>query len=273
MSLCQEHAETEQHSLFYVDQLADAFAAELSLIEIKTFCHEIPNCIECPLRSECAYPNSLPQNSDPVWISFRKAQGETISTEKILYFLLNPLSENHLLSSVPRLIHLRELQQKTRMDLQTTFPTIPHVAEKLMGLFELFRRYQESELSPGKSFASSADIFHHFRFTLETVKQELFLVVLLDHHNHYLHETMITKGLLNKSLVHPREVFSVAIEHRAAAIILIHNHPSGDPQPSDEDIQITQRIKNSGKIIGIEVLDHIIIGNRVYYSFADEGRL
>jgi DNA repair protein RadC len=103
-------------------------------------------------------------------------------------------------------------------------------------------------------------------------KQELFLVIALDGASKVLYTKIIFKGTLNQSLVHPREVFSDAIRERAAGIIIAHNHPSDTASPSRADRQITDRLKESGKILGIELLDHIIVtpsGN--YFSFSDDG--
>jgi DNA repair protein RadC len=81
----------------------------------------------------------------------------------------------------------------------------------------------------------------------------------------------VSEGSLNQSIVHPREVFNVAVRESAAAIILLHNHPTGDPTPSQEDLDVTHRLHEVGELMGIKVLDHIIIGEKAYYSFADRG--
>ena len=86
-------------------------------------------------------------------------------------------------------------------------------------------------------------------------------------------EEDVTKGILNKRLVRPREVFASSIEHRAVALICFHNHPSGDPEPSQEDLRITERLVEIGKLVGIPVLDHVIVGGDNYTSFADKGLL
>ena len=106
---------------------------------------------------------------------------------------------------------------------------------------------------------------------MEREKQEQFIIVLLDNKHRDLVEEDVTKGILNKSLVHPQEVFASAIEHRAAALICVHNHPSGEPGHSQEDYQITQRMVEVGKLVGIPVLDHVIVGGENYASFADKG--
>lgn len=80
-------------------------------------------------------------------------------------------------------------------------------------------------------------------------------------------------GILNSALVHPREVFKQAIRKNAHAIILVHNHPSGDPEPSDEDHQITETMTKAGKLLGIPVLDHVVVGDKKYFSFSEEGKI
>ena len=104
-------------------------------------------------------------------------------------------------------------------------------------------------------------------------KQESFFILILDNKHRTIKLQKISQGILNKSLVHPREVFAPAIQLRAAAIILIHNHPSGDPTPSTADINITRRLVQVGEIVGISVLDHVIIGKSSFYSFVDEDRM
>lgn len=101
--------------------------------------------------------------------------------------------------------------------------------------------------------------------------REHFRVILLNTKNRVLDVDTVSIGSLNASLVHPREVFKRAVQRSAAAIILVHNHPSGDPSPSQEDLQISQRLCEAGRIIGIEVLDHIIIGDHVFTSFKEKG--
>jgi len=109
------------------------------------------------------------------------------------------------------------------------------------------------------------------RFT--TKRQEYFLVVTLDAAHKVIKIHIVTIGLLNRTLVHPREVFVRAIRDHAASIILAHNHPSGELEPSREDKEATTRLLGAGKLIGIEVLDHIIIAKGGYYSFRESGNL
>jgi DNA repair protein RadC len=104
-------------------------------------------------------------------------------------------------------------------------------------------------------------------------QQEYFLALYLDGANHLIQTKIITIGILNQSLVHPREVFSYAIEKRCASIIVAHNHPSGILEASNEDINVTKRLKESGRILGIELLDHLIITSDGYLSLKEEGVL
>ena len=108
---------------------------------------------------------------------------------------------------------------------------------------------------------------------LRDKKQEYFLSLTLDGASNLIQKRTVFIGTLNHSIVHPREVFADAIGDRAAGIIFVHNHPSGDPTPSKQDIEITKRLVEVGKIVGIEVIDHVIITKKSYYSFQAEGML
>nr|WP_272917326.1 MULTISPECIES: DNA repair protein RadC [Halobacillus] len=108
---------------------------------------------------------------------------------------------------------------------------------------------------------------------MRDLKQEHFICLFLNTKNQVLHRQTIFIGSLNASIVHPREVFKEAVKRSAASIICAHNHPSGDPTPSQEDIQVTQRLKECGKMIGIELLDHIVIGDRTFISLKEKGYL
>ena len=130
----------------------------------------------------------------------------------------------------------------------------------------------KTSLKPGQQFKRSNDIYDYFHEQLRGKKQEVFLAVLLDNKNRIIKtESDVSAGSLTSSIVHPREAFKAAIRESAASVIFVHNHPSGDPEPSKEDIQITHRLVEAGNIVGIKILDHIIIGNEQYVSFKDRG--
>ncbi|HEX9948542.1 MAG TPA: DNA repair protein RadC [Thermodesulfobacteriota bacterium] len=149
----------------------------------------------------------------------------------------------------------------------------PAKAATVQAVMEICRRYATERFSQGKAFSRSADVFAHFHQRLKDRKKECFFILLLDSKNRAIREERVSEGTLTSSLVHPREAFAPAIRESAASLILVHNHPSGDPCPSREDEDITRRLVEGGRVLGINVLDHIIIGQGSYYSFADRGSI
>ncbi len=119
-------------------------------------------------------------------------------------------------------------------------------------------------------FTSSREVFALFNF-LKYETKEHFLALHLDSKNKILCLDKVSSGSLNAAIVHPREVFKTALLSSAAAVLFVHNHPSGNPEPSSEDLALTTRLRDAGKLLGIRVLDHIIIGEDRYYSLADQG--
>jgi len=138
---------------------------------------------------------------------------------------------------------------------------------------ELGRRVAARRLHPGEAIRSPADVFAHFHPSLRLEPHEKFIVLLLDGRQRVLREHVVSQGTLTASLVHPREVFRPALRESAAAIILVHNHPSGDPTPSCEDREVTQRLVRAGKLLGVRVLDHVVVAERGYCSLNEEGGL
>jgi DNA repair protein RadC len=124
-----------------------------------------------------------------------------------------------------------------------------------------------------KRIGSPADIFNAVQEFLKDADREYFLILVLNTKNNITGVNVVSIGNLNSSLVHPREVFKAAILGNAAAIILVHNHPSGDATASNEDLKITRRLAEAGKILGIEVLDHVVIGDGCWYSLKEKGIL
>ncbi len=124
-----------------------------------------------------------------------------------------------------------------------------------------------------RQVGSSREVFELCRPRYKAATQEEFLLLILNTKNRVQKEVSVSIGTLNSSIVHPRDVFRHALREAAAAVIFVHNHPSGDPAPSDEDILLTARLVDVGKLLGIQVLDHVIIGSHEFYSFADHRRL
>jgi len=144
-------------------------------------------------------------------------------------------------------------------------------AAALLAAFEINRRIQsQSKWLSNKKITSPQDVADIFIPLLRDELKERFIVVCLNSSNKIIKQETISIGNLNSSIVHPREVFKVAIDNLSASIILIHNHPSGNTEPSNEDISITKKIVESGKVIDIPVFDHIIIAGNNYTSFVEK---
>lgn len=142
-------------------------------------------------------------------------------------------------------------------------------AATLNALGEISRRMASTRLERGQQIRSPQDVHEHFGPLLAGEKKERFYAVLLDSKNRVMTNLRISEGSLGASLVHPREAFRPAIREAAAAVIFLHNHPSGDPAPSTEDRQVTGRLRAAGDLLGIPMLDHVIVAADGYYSFAD----
>ena len=149
----------------------------------------------------------------------------------------------------------------------------PAKIAQVKACMELARRMERRKWKPGEPMRSPAEVFSYFRSQFEKEKREMFYVVLLNNKNRKIREVKISEGSLTASLVHPREVYNPVIRESAASVIFVHNHPSGDPSPSPEDVEITRRLKEVGEIIGVKVLDHVVIGRDDYFSFKDRGML
>lgn len=129
-----------------------------------------------------------------------------------------------------------------------------------------------SYLKAGTRYTAPSQVYDTFSFLMQETKEN-FITLHLDGKNRIIAMDTVSIGSLNQSIVHPREVFKTALLSSAAAIILVHQHPTGDPSPSSEDIAITRRLKEAGEIIGIKILDHVIIGSGEYLSFVERGLL
>ena len=142
-------------------------------------------------------------------------------------------------------------------------------ASQILASIELSKRYL---IRSNKRITDAKDVYEELK-SFSTKSQEHFLTITLDGASHIINTRTVFIGTLNQSLVHPREVFADAIADRAAGIIIAHNHPSGTIEASRADVAITQRLKEVSKLVGIELLDHVILSKHGYYSFSDEGLL
>ncbi len=144
---------------------------------------------------------------------------------------------------------------------------------QIKACLEIGRRMGRETWKAGEPLKSPENVFRHFQDKFHKVNREIFYAVLLNNKNRKIREVKISEGSLTASLVHPREVYNPIIRESAAAVLFVHNHPSGDPTPSQEDIEITRRLKEVGEVMGIRVLDHVVIGHDRYFSFSDHGML
>jgi len=136
---------------------------------------------------------------------------------------------------------------------------------------EVAREFLKEQILDKPYCRSSREVFDYLYHSMRDLRKEVFKVMFLDSQNHVVDIEDLFKGTLNASAVYPREIIQGAVKHHAAALIFVHNHPAGNPQPSDNDKQITQDLVFAGSIMQIKVLDHIIIGDNRYFSFADAG--
>ena len=137
----------------------------------------------------------------------------------------------------------------------------------------LARRAARAALDPERRVRSGADVFERYRALLAGARKETFLAVYLDGRNRVVREERVSEGTATSALVHPREVFGPALRAGAVSAVVVHNHPSGDPTPSAEDFEVTRRLRASGDLVGIPLLDHLVVGADRYFSFLERGLL
>lgn len=147
-------------------------------------------------------------------------------------------------------------------------------AMKMTAMFEIFRRTNKLEKHGfTKKIESAEDVYRYFVDGLKEKKKEYFYALFLDTKNRIIQEELVSVGILDASLIHPREVFSQAIRANAKSVLLVHNHPSGECEPSVNDTEVTKTLYDAGELLGIEVLDHVIIGKEKYVSMKECGVL
>jgi len=218
--------------------------------------------------------NDLPKSERPRE-RLKKFGAEALSTQELLALILKTgvrgesvmVTATRLLSKFGNIKGISEASLEELMEV----PGIGLAkASQIKASFELARRKDEPT-DKKITIKSSKDVVKAVKSQLKDKKKEHFLVLSLDSRNHIINTSDISIGTLNASLVHPREVFKEAIQSLAASVILVHNHPSGEAEPSEGDLQITKRLVEAGKIMSIEVLDHIIIAGNDSFSFKSKG--
>lgn len=246
-------------------------------------CGERPRCGECPIRAHCAHAQrrpglkELPPSERPRERLLAGGDRAVSDAELVAILLGGGSRDEHALALAQRLLArfggLRRLADAGAGELEAIKGIGKAKVARLRAAFAVGRRIAAHPMPAGRIIKASRQVFDHFREQLKDMKREVFLCVLLDTKHRIIRENEISVGLLNESLVHPREAFNAAIRESAAAVIFVHNHPSGDPTPSQQDRRLTRRLWEAGNVTGIRVLDHVVIGRDTYYSFSEHKEL
>ncbi|MVO99684.1 RadC family protein [Paenibacillus lutrae] len=168
---------------------------------------------------------------------------------------------------------LRGLVETSREELTRIKGIGDAKALQIMAGIELGRRISRTRMDETTTVRSPFDVFDLLKDELRYLQKEHFVCLFLNTKNHIIGRETLSIGTLNASIVHPREVFRAAIQRSSASIVCVHNHPSGDPTPSPQDIELTHRLIEAGGIIGIDVLDHVVIGDDRYVSLKEQGHM
>lgn len=217
----------------------------------------------------------LPINERPRERLLRYGAEKLSNGELIAIILGNGTSKENILSISTRLLKvsggLNGLLNSEADELVKINGIGKAKAVQLLALGELTKRFKSYKSGENYKILTPKDAASLIMDELKVFDKEHLYVIMLNTKNVVIKISDVSVGSLNSSIVHPREVYNEPIVKHAASIIICHNHPSGDPEPSSEDINITKRLKECGKIIGIELLDHIIIGDGVYISLKEKG--
>ena len=228
------------------------------------------NALEAPIPTAELPGNRLMESS-----------AEYLTDSELLALILRRGSVPSALSLSRKLLSqygsMKELAQVSSRELMRIKGIGKTLACAIIAALEIARRLNADTQGERPKFTSPADVSRHFSGIFQGRQQEEFHVCLLDTKRRLLRSEKVTVGLLDRAQIHPREVFRPAIREACSCIVLVHNHPSGDPTPSAADIASTKSLVSAGKIIGIEAIDHVIIGQRSatnpkdYLSFREEG--
>jgi len=244
-------------------------------------CRETPLCSECRLRPYCTYAAKRP--------SIKDLPESERPRERLLSIGEEHLSDSELLAIIIRAGTRQESALELARRLLSRFGTFRRLADcsvaelssvkgigqakvaQIKAALGIAKRFAGEQIQAGMQVKGSQQLFDHFHERLRGLKRETFFALLLDTKHRVIVEEKVAVGSLNESVVHPREVFRRAVAESAGAVVFVHNHPSGNPEPSPQDRLLTRRLCDVGRLMGIRVLDHLIIGNERYFSFAEQG--
>lgn len=202
-----------------------------------------------------------------------------LSDAELLAILLRSGTANETAVDVSKKIlrhcsnNLAELSKMTVHELMTLKGVGLAKALSIIAALELGRRRRETDIRIKQTITGSRDVFEYFQSELADGIYESFWILLLSRANKIIRKISVSEGGISGTVADPKKIFKLSIDHNAVAIILCHNHPSGNIRPSEADIQLTRKLSEGGKLLDISVLDHIIIGDSNYFSFADEGMM
>lgn len=204
---------------------------------------------------------------------------EALSLQELLAIVLSRgIKGESVMNTAQKIVSkfgtLDALQEASLEDIQEIKGLGPAKSCQLKACLELSKRLNKPiQIDKGKKknqkLTSAKEVYEALRKKIGGLKKENFVVVSLDTRNKVIAVDTVFVGTLNSSLIHPREIFETAIRRHAAVIIVAHNHPSGDPEPSDEDMKVTRHLTEAGKMMGIDLLDHLVIGKDKYFTFRD----
>jgi len=180
------------------------------------------------------------------------------------------LAKRILKSSNDNLIELSKLSVKDLIKFKGVGEA---KAISIIAALELGKRRRSAETLEKKKITSSKDVFEYFQSFLSDRNYETFYILLLNRANKIIKEVMISEGGLSGTVTDPKKIFKIGLENNASSIVLCHNHPSGNIEPSNADINLTRKLKNAGEMLDLPIIDHIIVGDEKYFSFADEGMM
>ncbi len=205
---------------------------------------------------------------------------ESLSDAQLLAIILRTGGKKGVLNLALELLDnfnsLRNIDSASISDLSSLKGIGLAKTAQIKAAFELGKRLMSESSEGSPVFSSSLNVYSYFAPRFKNLKKEIFISLLLDAKNRLIKEReydKVSEGTLTNSIIHPREAFKEAIRESAASVIFVHNHPSGDPTPSQDDIVVTERLKKAGEIIGIAVIDHVIIGDGKYSSLKEKGFL
>ncbi|MCK4997173.1 DNA repair protein RadC [Candidatus Pacearchaeota archaeon] len=213
----------------------------------------------------------LPNDSQPR-IKFIKCGPEYLTDSELLAILLRTgtINENvvDMSSGLINEFGLDKLFSCSLKELQKIKGIGPTKAMQLLTISEISKRIKFAE-NPIINISKAKDVFKYFHEKLKDKQEEYFYILMLNTKNDIIGEHLVSKGILDASIIHPREIFRPAIKNSCARIILIHNHPSGDPTPSEEDLNINKKLRDVGREIDIRVIDSVIIGKDKFWSWSE----